>query len=581
MTVERFADVRLRGCLAYAAAAAVLATPAQSWAQTASQITPPRFAPPVEERPAPPLALPADTLRAAPDGAEDVFLTPAELAVTGGALAPATLAALRARLVGRRVSLAEVFSAAGAAEAAEARTGRVLVRVVVPRQELADGATLRLAVVEGFVERIDVAGVPARVRGRVAALLADLAGRGDVTLAQIDRRLTLASDLPGVRLRSTLAAGERPGGTVLRIDGTWRPVMGFVSVDNTLPEALGRTGYGLGVDFNSVLGAGELIFLRASGLPNTGRRTSVLDPTPRNRALAGGIILPLGTDGLTLTVEGTDARTAPRPGASLPGFGSRFQRLSYTLRYPLVRRRSLTIGVEGSFDAQDERVRIIDPVVLPLSRDRLRILRAAGDVNAWLAGGGSIYARAELSRGVDALGARSAADAGPLLPLSRAGSDAAFTKLLVTAGFDQPVARYLELGLRGRAQTSFGKPLGNAEQLGIASLDAVSPLATGRLQGDAGYVLRGEARAPFAFGGARLAGRLAPYAFASTGTVRFERPTVFERSSTDVFAYGAGMRFAAQGADGSPGLSASLEYGRVHLVGRRPDRVSFTIVARF
>lgn len=291
-------------------AAVGMAGPA--FAQTASQITPPSYAPPARTRPQAPLALPADTLREAPAGSDAVFLTPSQLEVSGGALDPDTLAALRARLVGKRISVADIFAAASEAESAEARRGRVLVRVVVPQQELADGAVLRLAVVAGFVERVDVSRVPAGVRGRVAALLVGLAGRHDVTLGAIERRLTLAGDVPGVTLRSTLAAGVQPGGTVLAIDATWRPVSVFATIDNTLPDALGRAAYGIGADFNAVLGAGELIYLRASGLPNTGRETSILDPTPRNRALAAGIVLPLGHDGLTLTVEGTDARTAPR-----------------------------------------------------------------------------------------------------------------------------------------------------------------------------------------------------------------------------------------------------------------------------
>src|SRR3546814_9316685 len=106
-----------------------------------------------------------------------------------------------------------------------------------------------------------------------------------------------------------------------------------------LPSSLGRYAVGLGLDGNSALGLGETLYLRASGFPNGGRKTSILDPTPRNRALAGGVILPIGTDGLTLNLEGVDARTAPRHRGFLLGTGSRFNRVSARIAYPFVRTR--------------------------------------------------------------------------------------------------------------------------------------------------------------------------------------------------------------------------------------------------
>lgn len=551
-------------------------------AQTASQITPPSYAP-TQAGPAAPVVIPRDTGTAAPEGADRLEVTLADVVVEGGAADPAALPELRTAVVGRRIKVSAVFAAARALEARYAREGRVLTRVVVPAQSLADGATLRLVVIGGRIERVDTDRLPAPVRGRIAALLAPLVGDDTVTQREIERRLLLAADLPGVTLRSTLIAGGAAGGTVLVVEARYRPVTGFVTADNTLPTALGREAFGLGFDFNSVLGAGELIYLRASGVPNTGRRTSFLDPTPRNRALAAGVIVPLGNDGLTFNLEVTDARTAPWNDATLPGFGSRFRRLSGRLRYPVVRSRALTAAAEASFDAQDERVRIIDPLVLPLSLDRLRIARVAGDLAAYLPGGGTATARIEGSFGLDILGARSAADATPILPLSRAGADADFQKLELAAAFDQPLARHVAFALRGRAQTSFGQALANAEQIGLATLDGISPLPSGTLQGDAGYVGRAELRLPFAAALDRAAVQIAPYGFGAYGGVRFENPTFFERRTTDAYAYGGGVRLATQSAAGVPAASFSLEYGRAHVDGRpgHPDRLSFTAVIQF
>lgn len=196
-------------------------------------------------------------------------------------------------------------------------------------------------------------------RARVEATLARLVNRPDVTLGEIERGVLLAGDLPGLRLRSTLAPASRVGATVLVLDGLHRPVTGQLSLDNSLSDSLGRYGGGLGFTFNSAFGQGETIYLRAGGYPNTTKGRSILDPDPRNRLLAAGIVLPLDDDGLTLTAEAVESRASPRHARYLPGFGSRFRRLSARLRYPFVRSRATNIALTAVFDAQREAVSII------------------------------------------------------------------------------------------------------------------------------------------------------------------------------------------------------------------------------
>lgn len=551
-------------------------------AQTASQITPPSYAPQPAPTP-PPVILPESGSAMAPPGADALDIRLADVAIDGGDGDAAALAELKAQLLGHTIKVAEIFAAARALEARYAREGHVLMRVVVPAQRLEDGATLRLTIVSGFIERVDTSRVPSRVRSRVERLLAPLAGARDLTMRDIERRLLLTGDTPGIALRSTLSAGSVPGAAVLMVEATHRPVSGFVSLDNTLPNGLARYGYGLGSNFNSVLGLGETVYVRASGLPNTGRKKSFLHPNPRNRALAAGVILPLGDDGLSLNIEATDARTAPRHLAILPGFASRFQRLSGRLSYPFIRSRALTLSGELAFDAQNERLRIVEPLVLPLSLDELRIVRLSGTVSAALPGNAVMNAEIEGSVGIDALGARSAADATPRLPLSRQGADASFQKLIVSASLNQPLAPHLAFALNARAQSSFGQVMANAEQIGIASSDGLSPLPSGVVQGDAGYVMRAELRFPFAVELGSGRGQIAPYAFGAVGGVRFERPTFFERRETGADAYGLGLRINAATGAGSPGLSAGVEYGRAHVEGfaRVADRLNFSLLVQF
>ena len=167
-------------------------SPIVAQAQTASQITPPSFQPNLE-RPGG-FALTGGGGLATPPGAEKLFVRLSAIQIKGGLpeLAAAT-AEVERRLVGQPVSGSEIFAAARDLEAAYARAGYVLVRVVLPPQHLVNGASLKLTVVEGFIERIELKDVPERVRHRIARLIEPLLGRRGVTLRRRCRRTRRAA----------------------------------------------------------------------------------------------------------------------------------------------------------------------------------------------------------------------------------------------------------------------------------------------------------------------------------------------------------------------------------------------------
>jgi hemolysin activation/secretion protein len=272
--------------------------PAVALAQTASQITPPSFRPNLE-RPGG-FDLTGGSGLGTPSGAEKLFVKLSGIRINGGLpeLAAAT-AELEHRLAGRPVSGAEIFAAARDLEAAYARAGYVLVRVVLPPQHLVNGTRLKLTVVDGFIERVELKDVPDPVRHRIAGLIEPLVGRRGVRLIELERRVLLAGDTAGVILRSTLSPGKGEGATVLVIDAKYQAVSETLTFDNTLSKALGGTTVGVGLDFNSIAGLGELIYLRASGHPEEGGGNGFFDTYPRNRILAAGFVLPLWVDGLT------------------------------------------------------------------------------------------------------------------------------------------------------------------------------------------------------------------------------------------------------------------------------------------
>ena len=482
---------------------------------------------------------------------------------------------LAARLTRGRIPVSEIFEAATALEADYAEAGYVLARVVLPAQELRDGGTLRIVVVDGFVETIDTSTVPDSIRGRVTALTGPLEERRGLTLSEIERRLLLAGDTYGVALGSALSAGSQPGGTVIILDPAYRPVTGFVGVNNRLPDSVGTWSLDAGIELNSTLGFGEVVYARLSGNPE-----SLFSADPAMRTLALGAVVPVGPQGLTFNLEGS--RSDARRSGVTPVSFSRYERLSARLYYPWVRSRSRNLTTQLSFDATEDRL-WIDTVAgdIGIYEDRLRVLRLAGD-GFWMSeGGATTEVGAILSRGIDAGGARSAAEATAALPLSRAGADADFTKLELSARHRRTLGEALVFTVNGRAQTSFGDPLAVSEQFAVATAQDLSAFETGTLSGDSGWVLRTELAYPVGEAATGLPVDLSPYLFAAAGAVMLEAPQAGEPGTTQAQSFGLGLDvFYAADPQFSNG-SLRLEVGRGMRDDGQPDETRFSLTGNF
>ncbi|PWC55056.1 peptide transporter [Azospirillum sp. TSO22-1] len=572
----------------------VAATVSGAQAQSASQITPRSF------EPAPPvrggeIVIPEGTGPETPPGADALFVDIVGVTVEGGL--PELRAqeqAIAGELTGKRVSAADLFAAARALEQAYVAAGYGLARVVLPAQRLKDGAVLRLVVVDGYVEQVDTDALPSAVHRRVADLLAPLVGRRGLTMADIERRLLLAGDTPGTVLRSTLVPGPKPGASVLVIEARHQPVTGFLSGDNTLAEELGTYTASVGLDLNSPAGHGELVYLRASGWPSGGS-AGFFAGQPRNRMLAAGVTVPLGDDGLTANLEVTDARATPAMHAGGLGSTSVFSRVSARLNYPLVRGRDVTVTLQTVFDAEQERVSAAGPVIQDLSLDRLRVLRGGGVLLWYAPGNGVVTARLTGSFGIGGLGARHAPpDGADATPLSRQGAGPVFQKLEIGAGYTQPLLPHLAVDLAARAQTAFNHAMANAEQISLANATGLSPLPSGKIQGDSGFVLRGELQFPVAAtvalpsigpdaDGYDAGTVLTPYLFGAYGSATLAHPTALEKGTGRGTAYGLGLRLGAAVRTSFSAMHLSLEYGRYQLDDGSGDgnRLTFTSSLQF
>ena len=548
-------------------------------AQTASQLTPPTYEPQTFRRGG--FTVPETVGLATPVGAEKLHVRLSGVKVTGGMIELSNASiALEEKLSRREITGAELFSAARELEAAYASAGFVLVRVVLPPQKLVNGSRLQLSIVDGFIEGLETKDLPERVRERIASLLAPMVGKRGLQLSELERRVLLASDTPGVLLRTTLAPGKETGGTLLVVEAKHKAVMGSVSADNSLSQALGRTAPGIGVDVNSVAGRGEQVYVRAGGVSNLSG-DGFFARYPLNRSLAAGFSLPLWLDGLSFNAEYTDARTTPRSALGVHTTDT-FGRLALRLRYAWVRSRNMNFNSEAALDLEDDLQSVfLAGVPMGLSLDRLRVLRVVNEGDMLTPWGGTVSGKLTLSQGLDALGARSITDASAVLPLSRQGASAAFQKAEISLGYNQPFAEHLAASVSLRAQTSFNKPLLHAEQFGIANIAGLSAFNSGAVTGDSGYVLRGELSSPWRLAPLNLPAAItaSPYIFGSTGEVALAKPTSLEHRSIRASSVGIGLRLNGAPSDSLANASLSLEYGRASRNDGGVAGNRFTIIA--
>jgi hemolysin activation/secretion protein len=412
----------------------------------------------------------------APAGAERLNVLVRRFAIEGGFSELENETRVLAQpLEGRRITVAQIYEFANALEEAYARAGYVLARVTVPPQKLTDRRDVRIVVVDGFIEKVEVDNVAERVRALVAARSASLVGRRHIKLAEIERSLLVAGDVPGLRLKSTLARGETQGGAVLVLEGTEQLATGSVTIDDHLPTSLGAWSYAAGIELNSPFGLGEQFY--GSAIESADIATP--DFNSPLRVLGAGMVIPLGLGGWTLNPEYTNSRSEPIVGVGgLANIGT-FQRFALRTSYSLIRTRSQVLTLTGAFE------RILQDVALPafgtdLNRDRYNALRVGAAYDSGLPLlGETLQATAVFSRG---LGGRDGADAAASgIPLSRLGASPFFAKGDVNARIVQPLPQSFQFDLIGQAQTSFGQPLMQPEQFQLDGPLAVSGYPIGTL----------------------------------------------------------------------------------------------------
>jgi hemolysin activation/secretion protein len=553
---------------------AVLAVAGAAHAQTPapSRVTPRDVKPPTETPGA--VALPPAARVSAPPGSDKLSLTVGEVVVDGGypELARET-ARLTAPVRGRRTTVAELYDLAAAIEQAYARAGFTLVRVNPPPQNLIDGGSVRLAVVDGFIEAVDTSHVHPNIRRPVEMYVRPLVGRRHLRQRMLERQVLLAGQVAGAQLTTALARGRQPGGVILVVNADFDPFSGQASYDNHLGPSFDRRALSVQAALASPFRRGEQVygFLGADPL-------RLFDSRSPRRVASVGVSVPLGSSGLMLNPEATISRTYPKPPAFAPATFGSFDRYVLRLTYPVLLARGYDLDAALALEAEDEKQSAYQ-FGFTLSHDRLRILRASLDGHSEAMGPLALRGRLEVSRGFDGLGARTVEDAvAEQVPFSRLGVRPEFTKL----AFDGSVSGPLPLGgsaqLFVRAQAAVDGVMPSSELFALDAPNALSSFDSGATGADAGWTVRlqlGRTFLPTTWGGGHAA--ITPYVYGAAGGASYE--TFSPGAITRANDYGVGLDLRIQPPKSAVRPFLALEMGRHHANGLVPDDSRVSVAA--
>jgi hemolysin activation/secretion protein len=173
------------------------------------------------------------------------------------AIPEADLAPIWAPLLGQPVSAATITDLVARLTAAYRVRGFVFSQAVLSEQSLADG-TLRIAVIEGFVDHVAIDGGSPSQQATLRRLFTPVATDRPLRLATLERSVLLARDTYGVGIETVVTASATTFGAAdMTVLASPQRFTGFASADNRGSRLYGDFGLTAGISVRDTLGLGE------------------------------------------------------------------------------------------------------------------------------------------------------------------------------------------------------------------------------------------------------------------------------------------------------------------------------------
>lgn len=449
------------------------------------------------------------------------------LRVTGAkAYTEAELIAQTGFRPGSELSLSDLRSMAAKIAVFYQRNGYFVAQAYLPVQDIKDGV-VTIAVIDGQYARVSLNN-QSKVSDAVAyGLLSGINSGDPVTAAPLENRLLLLSDLPGVKVQSTLVPGEVAGTSDLIVGLTpGRSVDGSIDADNAGNRYTGTNRIGATVNINEPFGLGDVATVRAmtsgNGLNYVRGSYQLQLGKARVGVAYSGLRYELGQEFESLGANGT-AQVA-----SL--FGS----------YPLIRSRSSNLYAGLAWDAKTFQDKVDTTGTVLDKKANVLTMSLSGDYRERWGGGaftsyslalgsGEIDLQTPAMRAVDALTAQ---------------TNGHFSKLEFQAARLQSITESVSLSATIHGQIA-SKNLDVSEKMELGGMYAVRAYPEGEAYADEGYVLSLEARMLLPRSSGTWPGQLQLIGFVDTGSVTVNKnPWTVGPNRRTLSAAGVGINWS-------------------------------------
>lgn len=351
--------------------------------------------------------------------------------------------------------------------------GYFLTRAAVAPHDGADGLAT-IIVYEGYIDEVIVEGSDASA---MRALVSPLGRRDPTTIAELDRRLTLAADLPGYTLESRIepVLGD-PAGHRLVVTPEFKKYSGFASIENRGSDAQGPWQVYASANANSIIVDGDQLTLSTLTTPADVEELTFAE-WAYSAPLAGGRRIRAAISGYS---------TNAPPASNNGWLSGQSAAVSVNLAQPLIRKRKQSLWLNTGIDVREVRQTYAGS---GHADETLAVARVS--LSAWQQfAHGYMSSSLQISQGLDVFGAT--VDNAP--NLTRNDADGIFTKLNGSASGYTDLWRFI--GVYAEVSGQWSKdPLLNSEEFFVGGSTYGRAYNYGEVSGDKAVAATIELRA--------------------------------------------------------------------------------------
>ncbi len=398
------------------------------------------------------------------------------------------------------LSLAELRSMAASIADYYRKNGYFVAQAYLPEQEIKNGA-VTIAVIEGQYGKVIVRNETNLSNHVVNSHLKGINSGDVITIEPLENSLLLLSDIPGVRIDSTLAPGAALGTSDLIVDVKDAPrVSGEIDADNGGNRYTGEYRLGATVNINNLAGRGDVASLRlmtsGEGLNYARASYQMLFGKATAGVAYSWLEYQLGKEFESLRANG-DAKVISVYG-SYPLIRSRNSNMSAQL---LLEDKTFQDRVDSTFTVTDKKIQALTAT---LRGDYSNSLGLGGLTSFALSGTvGDLDIETPAALAIDAATAR---------------TNGNYAKLGFNAMRLQNVTETFSLYFAIHGQLA-SKNLDISEKMQLGGMNGVRAYPEGEAYGDQGYLMTLEARKKLPKKTEKLPGQLQLVGFVDTGTV--------------------------------------------------------------